>query len=276
LAFAQASLAIPDTAVATVAVEQVAALGTANAARALAAALDQQLLLRVRWTIVDELRAISGQKHRLDARAWKAWADGLAPDWTPAKSAVDSSDQEPATVTFAGLPIRSDRIAFLIDLSGSMWKNDEGGKTRKEIVDAELARALGGLDARAQFNVIPFTDAPIPWQPKLAPATPENVKRALAFFTGRRDQGKGNYWDAMELALADPEVDTIVVLGDGAPSGGRRWNLELMKSLFAERNRYRKVAVDAALVGASGFLERQWTELCEASHGRAVRAVWKN
>ena len=80
----------------------------------------------------------------------------------------------------------------------------------------------------------------------------------------------GDFWGALEVALADPEADTLVVLTDGAPSGGRRWNLGLMKQLFAERNRFRRLEVDAVLADASGRLKRDWEELCGSSGGRTV------
>lgn len=284
-ALASVTLISPRVGEVTQAVELLSKLGTAAAARALANGIDNQITLRLKWTIVETLQRMSGLKHRLDSRPWIAWAKSLPDGWTaPSEAekkkdsdkAPDKADGEQKTVTFVGLPILSESVVFLIDLSGSMWEKVEGSKTRKEIVDGELARALEGLRPGTRFNVIPFTAAPIPWQPKLAVVNPENVKKALAFFAGRHDQGKGNYWDALELALEDPDVDTVIVLGDGAPTGGHRWNMELIKDLFAERNRFHRVSVSAVLVGASKFLTTQWTELCEASHGTVLAAELKH
>ena len=164
----------------------------------------------------------------------------------------------------------SKRLAFLIDLSGSIWIEREGRGTRKQVVDVELARALEGLPADAAFNLIPFTGEPLPWSDRLVPATRSNVRRAVRWFEECRESGTGNVWDALMLALADPELDTAVVLTDGAPTGGRRFHLDLLPALFAERNATRKVTVDVLLVGAARKLQERWDALARASGGRML------
>ena len=79
--------------------------------------------------------------------------------------------------------------------------------------------------------------------------------------------------DAIEqrmLALEDPAVDTLVVLTDGAPTGGRRYQLDLIVPLFLELNATRKVAVDSILVDAPVRLQRHWTALAEGTGGRSI------
>ena len=173
-------------------------------------------------------------------------------------------------MSFAGLPIRSERVCFLIDLSGSIWQKRADGRTRKELVDEELRKALEALPESTRFNVIPYTAIPAPWQKTLVPAERKNVAKALEWFVARKDTGTGDLWGALQVALADPDVDTLVVLSDGAPSGGRRWNLGLMKQLFAEQNRFRRVELDAVLADASGRLVREWDEMCAQSGGRTI------
>jgi hypothetical protein len=166
------------------------------------------------------------------------------------------------------MPIVSDRIAILIDFSGSTWKPGPDGKTRKDQLDIELEKTLKALPPETWFNVIPFTDAPIPWEKSLQPATPANVARALKFFTTCKASGKGNFWDAAQLALESPDVDTILVLTDGAPTGGHRWNVDLMHELYVERNRFRHVALDAVIVDAKKGMQERWRKFCEATGGR--------
>ncbi len=101
------------------------------------------------------------------------------------------------------------------------------------------------------------------------PATEKNVVKALDFFEGCKASGKGNAWGAFELAFAQDDVDTILVLTDGAPSGGTRWNLGLMADLLAEKNRFKRIAIDALLVDARG-LERYWKRISEESGGRIL------
>ncbi len=223
------------------------------------------------------LRELSGETFGPVPAAWKDWAAALPDDWKgepkPRPSASDGD--EPRTVAFAGLPILSRRVAFLIDLSGSVREKDAQGRTRKQRIDEELTRTLEALDPQTSFNVIPYVESPIPWAPELAAADRKAVKAALEFFHGRKDSGTGDLWDALVLALEDPEVDTLVVLTDGAPSGGKRWNLELMTGLFEERNRFRRVVLDALLVDPRDDMVGRWRKLCGTSGGRVVEIDWE-
>jgi len=175
-------------------------------------------------------------------------------------------------VAFAGLNVISDRVCFLIDCSGSLWNTKVGDRTRKEIADAKLREALEALPADTEFNVIPYTNEPTAWEKTLVASKPDAVKRALDFFEHFKQTGKGNFYDAVELALADPKVDTIVALTDGAPTGGHRWNLDLMFDLLLEQNRYRKVAFDSILVDASKTAQKKWADFAERTGGRSVVA----
>lgn len=252
------------------AIHACAKLGEKAALQALARALADETSARNAWTIVAHLRRLSGMKFGRDARPWSDWAASLADDWRPgAPSQVDDGGARSASIV--GLSVAADRFTLLIDLSGSMWE-ERDGQTRKAGADRELERALNALAPAVEFNLIPFTLTPIPWQPKLMPATPKNVAAALAFFQKRADRGKGNYWDAMQLALTDPRCESLVVLGDGAPSGGTRWNLGLMRELFEEQNRFRLVGLDAVLVDCPKGLSRIWAEWCEGTGGRAHAA----
>ena len=68
-------------------------------------------------------------------------------------------------------------------------------------------------------------------------------------------------------ALADPRVDSLVVVTDGAPTGGAHWNLDLMFELLVWETRWRPVAVDAVLVDASARLREHWAGLAERTGG---------
>lgn len=276
LAFELAKRACADPAagVRVNAADALAALGSKRAALALVEQLEAEKELRPRWRVAELLQRLSGLAHRLDARPWRAWAEALPGDWKgePATAAGAERDLGEATAAFVGLPILSERVAFLIDLSGSMWMKRDDGTTRKDDVDRELASTLQRLAPSVEFNLIPYVESPVAWQPELSAAKPANVAKALEFFAGRRDSGSGDLWEALELALADPRTDTIVVLSDGAPSGGVRWNIGLMRRLFAERNRFRRVALDAVLTDPTDFLAREWQAWCAEQGGRCVRA----
>ena len=178
-------------------------------------------------------------------------------------------------VALAGLNVVSDRVCFLIDLSGSVWQTKVGDKTRKELLDERLRAALGALPETTRFNVIPYTNDPIPWEKQLVPATKANVARATAEFEHCHQSGRGNFYDAAQLALCDPELDTLVALTDGVPTGGHRWNLDLMIELLVAQNRFRHVAFDSVLVDAPKSRAKQWATLAERTGGRSVVAELK-
>ena len=246
---------------------------TATAARLLVDRLEAEPEERLRWHLVAELQRLSGRKYRLDPRPWRDWAAKLPDDWKPAEgeeSSPGAADLGERSVAFAGLPVISRRVCFLIDFSGSIWEEREGGGTLKEVIDVKLREALESLPEDTLFNVIPYTAQPIPWSEGLEPAKPSNVKKALEFFEGCRASGTGAFFEAAELALEDPLLDTIIVLTDGKPSGGRRWNMDLMVDLFTEKNRYRQVAYDSLLVDCPKNLQKRWSELAARTGGRSV------
>lgn len=261
-------------AVRRVAAEGLAGLGSRAAAQVLVERLEQESEERLVWRLVELLQRLSGLKHRRDPRPWLAWAQRLPSDWSGAASApppAPTADGEVRTVTtFAGLAVLSKRVTFLIDLSGSMWNVRPDGKTKKQIVDQKLREALLALPSDTRFNLIPYTGKPIPWKEKLTEATPARVREAAAWFEARKENGSGNFWDAAQLALADPDVDTLVVLFDGAPTGGVRHRLELIVPLLLEQDFARRVAFDLVLVDASYRLQRLWGELAEGTGGHAV------
>lgn len=243
-------------------------LGLRESLASLVDRLEAEPRQRTRQRALDALQRLSGLKHRADPRPWRAWIANLPPDWRPAR--VELGPATGGTVAFAGLPLLSDRLAFLIDFSGSLWVEREGRGPRKTAVDAALRAALPKLDESARFLLVPYTAEPHPWREQLEPAKPRIVERALQDFADCRERGSGNAYSAIELALAQPEVDTIVLLTDGAPTGGRRWKLDLIVELLAFELRFRPVAIDLVLVDAPSGLARRWKQIAEASGGRAV------
>ncbi len=227
--------------------------------------------LRARWDAVDALRALSGLRHGLDPAPWREWAGSLPEGWARTPDETRPGDAE-GTVSFAGLPLLSDRVVFLVDLSGSMAQGAEGEGSRREVARAELERTLTALPETARFDVVPYVDRPLPWKGRLVAATPANVAKALEHLERTKQTGTGNVWDALGVALTDPEVDTAVVFSDGVPSGGPHWNFELMEALLVQRNRFRHLAIDAVLVDAGGTTRKFWESVCAATGGRCVRA----
>jgi HEAT repeat protein len=254
----------------TAAVDALGDLGTRSAVGVLVGRLAEETEERLILRCVARLQDLSGLKHRRDPRPWNDWFRSLPPDWTGAGLVHPETADEPGggTAALAGLSVLSRRVAILIDLSGSIWNERPDGRTRKDVVDQKLREALEALPPETRFNLVPYTEKPHPWQEKLVTAAPSRVRAAAAWFEDLHESGSGNLWDAMLLSLDDPEVDTLMVLFDGAPTGGTRHRLELFVPLFLERNAARRVVVDLILVDASRRLESFWRGLAEGTGGR--------
>jgi hypothetical protein len=259
-----------DRAVRVEAAEALARQVSVAAVRALVEMLAVEREERLAHRLVGLLRGLSGMKYGRDARPWRDWAGKLAEGWTPAPAPEAWEDDADRSVALAGLPIRSGRIAILIDLSGSMWTERADGKTRKEAVDHELRQCLASLPETTRFNLIPYTGEPIPWKDGLVDATPRNTEAAARWFEERRDNGTGNFWGAFALALADPEVDSILMFGDGEPTGGPRYNLELLPDVVAHENLGRAVSIDSILVAKARRTREAWQEIARASGGTSI------
>jgi HEAT repeat protein len=262
----------PVASVRRVALEALAERSTKGALACLIERLTLETEERMLTRAVGHLQRLSGRKDRRDPRPWRDWLASLPADWKPGRvvAPAPASAEQRSVAALAGLPIVSKRVAILIDLSGSIWNLRPDGKTRKQLVDAKLREALEALPAETCFNLIPYTSEPIPWKPALVKATPANVRAAAVWFEARADKGSGNLWDAVRLALADPEVDTLIVLFDGAPTGGPRHRLELMIPLLLEQNEFRRVAFDLVLVDSTKRLRKAWSELAEGTGGQLV------
>ena len=241
---------------------------------ALVSRLEREPSRRVRARLAAGLRRVTGMKYRTDPRPWQRYLSGLAPDWVGLRSPPSEAPvpEGSSQAKLAGMPLTSDRLAFLIDFSGSTWGQRVGNRTRKEVLDEKVREALGSLPEQAHFNLIPYTAKPIPWREQLTQARKREVLDALDFFEDCKARGPGNVFDALRLAMQDPTVETIVLLSDGAPSGGRRWNLGLMVELIHEENRYRKLEIDVLLVDAPGRLHRYWQQVADQSGGLCMEA----
>ncbi len=256
-----------DPGVRAIVLDGLVQLGTREAFALLIGRLEGEPRVRLAARVLEVLQELSGMKYRADVRPWRLWLSKQPADFTPQRGGQATEPRTSAAL--AGLPILSDRLAILIDFSGSLWYEREGRPPRKLKVDAILRETLPRLPQETWFNLIPYTREPHPWRPSLVQATKRNVKAAMADFEAATMRGSGNVFDAALLALADPDVDRILIFTDGAPTGGQRWNLELMVPLLEQAARWRQVAFDSVLVDTPPGLARRWQELSARTGGRS-------
>ena len=254
-------------------VRALGATRTRSAAALLADRLEVEPRTRLRTDLVAALRRLSGLRHGADPRPWRAWVRGLRAEQLPRPAdlehgggrapagAVTSSGAEPA------LPLGSDRAAALIDLSGSVQRELQGGRTRKDLIDEVVLATLEGLAAGAVFQLVPFTA-----EPRLLPEIPEAVRPRLANrwaqdYLDLRLQGPGDLWEAVEVALPQRDLDTLVLLTDGAPTAAFHHEVDLFVEQLLVGLRLDPVALELVLVDAGPALARRWEPLAQATGG---------
>jgi hypothetical protein len=198
------------------------------------------------------------------ADVWERWWTAVGRKLPEEGSAAEGTPEAPVYKDghrFYGIQSRSNRIVFVVDVSGSMnqpvdpvkqkpvvtgkAQEAEGpapGRTRLEVAANELRRAVDKLSPQADFTIIFFSHSPWIWKRDLVKATPEAKKEAHKAIDGMRGIGAtftlGALREAFTMAGAlgsqqktgktGGKVDTIFLLSDGAPTDNKFDGAELM------------------------------------------------
>jgi HEAT repeat protein len=218
---------------------------------------------RLRGDLLRVLRRLSGREIGLDPSGWKIWWEAHGADFKCPDAAKDgASGPLPTTVaSFCNVPLYSNRIAFVLDLSGSMRNTADGkeeGPRKIDVVKAELHKAVRSFTPETRFNIILLgSDAEgrydvkdKVWMPRLAPAVPEARERAVRFSASQVAKGYTNIYDALLLAFQDPDVDTVILLSDGGATRGTFVARHDIVDEMLEANRFRKIAIHTIQSGA--------------------------
>ena len=146
--------------------------------------------------------------------------------------------------------------------------------SKQQALLASLATVLDRLPAGSWFNVVPFGSEPRALKPALVPATHAAQQAALRFLEKAAPDGRTDIYDSIELALRDPEADTVVLVTDGATTEGRYRTRGAILDGIREINRYRLARIHTVEVGAAntsprwkGFLK----EIADATGGTYVQ-----
>jgi von Willebrand factor type A domain len=220
---------------------------------------------RLRQDLVDALQDLTRLQFPTST-AWRDWwqqerANFRIADRQPndAERARDNSRKGAKdTVSYWNLPVHSDRVTFVVDVSGSMAQPfGTGAGTRLDEAKRQLGRVLGLLGQKAKGNVVTFADSARGFAESLQPLDERRQKALAAFAEAMAAKGPTNVHDGLLRAFADPDVDTIFLLTDGRPSSGPVVDEEALLALVARWNLGRGVRIHTvALGGRSRFLER--------------------
>ncbi|HXX93579.1 MAG TPA: HEAT repeat domain-containing protein [Planctomycetota bacterium] len=218
---------------------------------------------RVLAEIGDALRASTGKGIGYAPGGWKEW-------WTASREAfvfpdgVATAQAAAGMTTYHGVPVLSNRICFVLDISGSM-SEQLGDDTRLGHAKKELVRVLGALGKEAQADVIFFDDRLEPFAKQLMPVKP-NLPKMLALIQQVKPRGRTNIFDALDLAMQLKEVDTIYFLSDGDPTDGRVIDPADILREVRRLNRLRQIVIHTVAIPSSPFLKA----LAEQNGGQYV------
>lgn len=239
---------------------------------------------RMRVEFASSLFRMTGQFFGSRYQPWKAWweQEGGADFAMLSDSKLKLKEEEReirklkelTAARFFGIQIESERVVFIIDISGSMSELTRGhyvdspGEPRINLAIRELDKCLDQLTRTSFFNIVPFSSSVAPWSDDIKLWTPEVLADAKTFVQRLGAGGGTNLFGSLEFVFEDPEVDTIFILSDGEPSVGRLLDPRSIRDEVAKWNKSREVKIHSIAIGGS-LQVLEW--LAEDSGGTYVR-----
>lgn len=237
---------------------------------------------RERTDLAQRLRELTGQRMRAEAVLWARWWEGAEASFQPAPAEAGDpllEDAEAEGVTFFGIRTDSQRVLFVLDVSGSMnWSlvvrdnpYDDPGKTpdlpragemsRLAAAKQDLLKALAGLRDGAVFNLVLYASDVWTWEKGLVEMDAKAREEVKGFVERLTAVGGTNLFGALREAFQlagtrigddwrEPPIDTIFVLTDGKPSVGTVLEPDAILSHVREWNRAAGITIHA--IGLSG------------------------
>jgi HEAT repeat protein len=216
--------------------------------------------------------------------AWRRWWEGeggsfQVPGARQAQRALEertASRDRGGTVAqpedFYEIEVESERVVFVLDTSGSMRLALKTvgtiEKTRMALAKEQLTEVVRSMPEGTLFNVIFFEETVKALSRKTLVMNKSNRAKALRFVRDQYAIGSTALYPALELAFADPLVDTVYLLSDGAPTVGEITDIEEIRAQVARWNSARHVKVHGISMGQDSTLLR-W--LCEDTNGTYKR-----
>jgi len=227
-----------------------------------------------RTFLADALVDLTGVSHGDGPDGWQKWWAIVGASFEVPKRAAKGSGakiERPRTVaSYYGIPLRTDRMVFIIDLSGSMTAK-VGDKTKLRAAQDQLIAVLGKLQPTQQFGLIGFGTNVGAWEPALVPASAKNVQEAVAWVERLAIRGATNIYDSLELALGFEGVESIFLLSDGGPSAGRFVAMDQIREAIRVQNRERHVRINTILIGGSSREQDFMRKLAGENDGEVGR-----
>ena len=228
---------------------------------------------RLREDARRSLASLTGEKHGPYQQPWADWwKDAKATFKLPSRPADVADLSKPDQgVTFYGITSFSDKVLFILDVSGSMKDKAHedatgvrGEEAKIDVARREVVSALAMLDEKKTFNAIFFNHRVVRWQGAMTAADRASVDRAKRFAQELEPSGGTNIHDALEAAfqlagvlsstgvdgkLYLPIIDTIYFMTDGTPTAGKLVKPDDILGAVRGWNRLAKIQIHCVGVG---------------------------
>lgn len=241
---------------------------------ALISALGSEERLRIRKTIGESLFRLTGEDFGDTRELWERWwrehGDGFElPAKAPERKEAPRGGERRTVATFYGVPVDSDRVVFVLDVSSSMGRSGFGEETSElDRAVKETLKVVKALPPSARANVVVFETEIRTWKRGLTTLGTSARKALERFLSGQRPSGSTNLHDALETALLMRDVETIYLLSDGEPTAGRVTGDDEIVEAVRRLNRDTRAAVHCVSLGGDSRLLRR---IAEATMGTYVQ-----
>ena len=257
--------------------------------------LDDEKDERLRADVLRRLVQLTGQNMGFAVADWQKWWAATEPTFEFGQGQTGKTVPITPDLTYFGIEVASKRVAFLVDASKSMdggggqrggrrgpgrrgggqggggqgGGGQGGGKTKLAQMKDELTRILKKLPDDSLVNIIPFHRRPLPWKKELHPLRGDGRQEAITFVRNLTTELMTNIYDTLELALDDKRVDTIFILTDGRPVGGKYDNPADILREIGGLNRVRGAKIHCISFGR----ETEFLKRLAAQNGGDYRAA---
>ncbi|MCP3920618.1 MAG: VWA domain-containing protein [bacterium] len=245
---------------------------------------------RMREDVYAALRVLTGLDLGRRVDPWRRfWAREGERFEVPDVAAVEKAERiakerlaeqgRSVAATFYGAEVFSERVVFVLDVSGSMRTNaglgvdpsgpqDPSKPSRMDVAKEELTGILRAMPDGRLFNLIFFETEVRALAKKLVKMKKAHRQKSLRFIREQYALGATALYPALELAFSDPLVDTIYLISDGAPTEGEITDIAAIREEVRRWNASRRVRIHGITIGQDSTLLR-W--LTSDTGGRYVR-----
>ena len=245
---------------------------------------------RLRQDLLGALRLITAIDMGEYAETWQRWWNGEGADFeVPSAAEIEEAEihrkklekdrGRTEAATFYGVEVFSERVCFVLDVSGSMRLNagknvdpegpqDPTKPSRMDVAKQELAKIVREFPDGKLFNLIFFESEVRSLSRKLVKMKKSVRQKSLRFIREQYSLGSTALYPAMKLAFSDPLVDTIYLISDGAPTEGEITDIVEIRAEVRRWNGARHVRIHGITIGQDSDLLR-W--LCEDTGGTYLR-----